>query len=205
MKLYHTPRAPNPRRVHWFMVEKGITDVEIVPVNLMEGQHRQPEYLAKAGLANVPMLELDDGSCLTESVAICRYLEARYPEPNLFGRTPEEIAMIEMWTRRAELLVAHPMMLGVRHTHPALAALEQQSPAIGEYNTAAATRALKVFDRRLADSPWIAGDRFTIADIIAFVGVDFGRMIKFRIPDDLTHVNRWADAMRAREAASVAV
>jgi glutathione S-transferase len=201
MKVYITPLAPNPRRVSWFMAEKSIDDVEVVTLNLMQGEHKTPEYLAKAGLANVPMLELDDGTCITESLAICRYLESRYPEPNLFGRTPEETAVIEMWTRRGEMMVATPMMMGVRHTHPAMGALEQQQPAVGEYNIQACTRALKVLDRRLAESPWLGAERLTIADIVAFVGLDFGRMIKFRVPEELTHVVRWAEAMRARPAA----
>lgn len=201
MKLYDTPLAPNPRRVRWFMAEKGIDDLEIVRLDLMKGEHKTPDYLSKAGLANVPALELDDGTWITESLAICRYLESRYPEPNLFGRTPEEIAVIEMWTRRAEMLVATPFMLGVRHTHPALAVLETQNPAVAEYNKTAGLRALKVLDRRLAESEWLAADRLTIADIVALVGIDFGRLIKLTPPQELTHVNRWAEAMRARPAA----
>jgi len=205
MKIYDTPLAPNPRRVRWFMAEKGITDIEVITLNLMEGQHKTPDYLAKAGLANVPMLEMDDGTCVTESVAICRYLESRYPEPNLFGRTPEEAAVIEMWLRRAEMMVATPLMIGVRHTHPAMGALEQQVPVIGEHNLQGATRALKVLDRRLGESAWLAGERLTIADIVAFIGIDFGRMIKFRLPEELTHVGRWAEAMRARPAAQAGI
>ena len=201
MKLYDTPLAPNPRRVRWFMAEKGIEDIEIVTLNLMKGEHRTPEYLGKAGLPNVPALELDDGTMITESVAICRYLESRYPEPNLFGRTPEETAVVEMWTRRGEMLVATPMMVGVRHTHPAMGALEQQNPAVGEYNKEAALRACRILDRRLAESEWLAGDRLTIADIIAFIGLDFGRMIKLVPPEDLSHLGRWMAVMRARPAA----
>lgn len=201
MKVYDTPLAPNPRRVRWFMAEKAITDIEVITLNLMEGQHKTPDYLAKAGLANVPMLEMDDGTCVTESIAICRYLESRYPEPNLFGRTPEEIAVIEMWMRRAEMMVATPVMIGVRHTHPAMGALEQQTPAVGEHSLQGAVRALKVLDRRLAESEWLAADRLTIADIVAFTGIDFGRMIKFQVPEEFANVARWADAMRARPAA----
>jgi glutathione S-transferase len=201
MKLYDTPLAPNPRRVRWFMAEKSITDIEVVQLNLIKGEHKTPDYLAKAGLPNVPALELDDGTTITESVAICRYLESRYPEPNLFGRTPEETALIEMWMRRAEMMVATPMMLGVRHTHPALAALEQQNAAVGDYNKEAGLRALKFFDRRLGESEWLAGDRLTIADIIGFVGLDFGRLIKVTPPPELTNVGRWHAAMSARPAA----
>ncbi|MBJ7412970.1 MAG: glutathione S-transferase [Phenylobacterium sp.] len=201
MKLYDTPLAPNPRRVRWVMAEKGIADIEVITLNLMEGQHRTPDYLAKAGLANVPMLEMDDGTCVTESVAICRYLESRYPEPNLFGRTPEEGAVIEMWLRRVEMMIATPLMIGVRHTHPAMGALEQQAPAVGEHSLQGATRALKVLDRQLEGRDWIAADRLTIADIVAFTALDFGRMIKFRPPEELRNLARWADAMRARPAA----
>jgi glutathione S-transferase len=205
MKLYDTPLAPNPRRVRWFMAEKGIEDVEIVRLNLMEGGHKTPEYLAKAGLPNVPALELDDGTTITESLAICRYLESQYPEPNLFGRTPVEIAVIEMWTRRAELLVATPFMVGVRHLHPAMAALEKQDAAVGEYNRDQGLRALRVLDRRLAETEWLAGDRLTIADIVGFIGIDFTRMLKLPIPEELTHVQRWVAAMRARPAAKAAM
>lgn len=201
MKLYDTPLAPNPRRVRWFMAEKGIEDLEVVTLNLIKGEHKTPDYLAKAGMANVPALELDDGTTITESIAICRYLESRYPEPNLFGRTPQETAVIEMWLRRAEMMVATPLMLGVRHTHPALAALEQQNPVIADYNKEAGLRALKVLDRRLAESEWLAADRLTIADIVGFVGLDFGRMIKLSAPPELTNVGRWAEAMRSRPAA----
>ena len=202
MKLYDTPLAPNPRRVRWFMAEKGIDDIEVVVLNIMEAQHKTPEYISKAGLPNVPMLELDDGTCLTESVAICRYLETRYPEPNLFGRTPEETAVIEMWMRRAEMLVATPLMMGVRHTHPAMGALEQQNPEVGQHSIQSGMKALKVLDRRLAEGEWLAADRLTIADIIAFTGLDFGRLIKLKPPEELTNVCRWAAAMKARPAAA---
>ena len=201
MKLYDAPLAPNPRRVRWVMAEKGIDDIEVVTFNLIKGEHRNPEYVAKVGLPLAPALELDDGATIAESVAICRYLESRYPEPNLFGRTPEETAVIEMWLRRAELMVAHPMMLGVRHTHPALAALEQQVAAVGEFNRDAALRALKFFDRRLEGRDWIAADRITIADIVGFIGIDFGRMIKVKPPQELANVCRWHAAMSARPAA----
>ncbi|MFL0412863.1 glutathione S-transferase family protein [uncultured Sphingomonas sp.] len=205
MKLYDSTRAPNPRRVRWFLAEKGAEDIEIVQVDVFKGEHKTPEYLARVGLANVPALELDDGTTITESVAICRYLESVYPEPNMFGRDAREIAEIEMWARRTELLVANPLMMAVRHTHPALAALDTQVPAIAEANAASATRALKLLDRRLGESPFIAAERVTIADILAFTAMDFARMIKFAPPAELTNVARWADEMRARPAASAGV
>ena len=196
MKLYDTPLAPNPRRVRWFLAEKGVADLPIV-----QGEHRTPEHLARAGLPNVPVLELDNGTHITESVAICRYLESRYPEPNMFGRTPEETAVIEMWTRRAELLVAIPLMQYVRHTHPALAALETPDPAFAARCLKSGESGLKVLDRRLAESEWIAANRITIADIVAFAGIDFGRLVKYRPSQDMANLARWAEAMRARPAA----
>ena len=201
MKLYDTPLAPNPRRVRWFMAEKGIDDIEVVTLSLMKGDQRQPDYVAKTGLPLAPVLELDDGTCIGESLAICRYLESLYPEPNLFGRTPRETAIVEMWTRRAELMVAHPLMTGVRHTHPAMAALEAQDAALGKRSLEAGIAALGVLDRQLAGRDWLAAERLTIADIVGFVGLDFGRMIKLRTPEDLTHVTRGAQAMRERPAA----
>jgi len=202
MKLYDSLRAPNPRRVRWFLAEKGVEDqVEIIDVSIFNGEHRQPDYLAKAGLANVPMLEMDDGTAITESVAICRYLESVFPEPNLFGRDPREVAMIEMWTRRAEMMLATPLMMTVRHSHPALAALEKQIPEIAESNRAGATRTLKVFERRLAESPFIAADRVTIADILVATSLDFSRMAKFVVPDEMENLKRWYAGMLARPAA----
>jgi glutathione S-transferase len=205
MKLYDSMRAPNPRRVRWFLAEKGADDVEIVAVDVFKGEHKTPDYLARAGLANVPALELDDGTTITESVAICRYLESIYPKPNMFGRDPREIAVIEMWARRAELLLANPLMLWVRHSHPALAALDTQVPAIAESNAATANRALKILDRRLGESAFIGADRVTIADIVAVTAIDFARMIKFKPPAELANVVRWADEMRARPAAAAGV
>lgn len=205
MRLFDSRRAPNPRRVRWVMAEKRIDDIEIVEIDVFKGEHRTPEYLARAGLANVPALELDDGTTITESVAICRYLESLYPEPNLFGRDARETAVIEMWARRAEMLLATPLMLAVRHSHPALVALDTQVPAIAEANVAGATRALKVFDRRLGENAFIAGDRVTITDILAFTAIDFARMIRFRVPEELSNVARWTDAMRARPAAEAGV
>jgi len=201
MKLHDSRRAPNPRRVRWFMAEKGITDIEIVDIDIFGDGHRTPDYLAMAGLPNVPALELDDGTGITESIAICRYLESLYPAPNMFGTDPLETARIEMWMRRAEMLVATPLMMTVRHGHPALAAIETQIPVIADTQRAVAERGLKVIDRRLADSEFIAADRITIADIVAFASIDFARMVKFRPADELTHVARWADMMRARPAA----
>ena len=205
MKVHLSKRAPNPRRVAWVLAEKGASDVEIIDIDLLKGAHREEAFLAKVGIPNVPALEMDNGTVITESVAICRYLESVYPEPNLFGRSPEEVAVIEMWTRRAEMMLATPLMLLVRHTHPALAVLEQQSPEMAERNRMAAERSLRVFDRQLAQHPFMAGERITMADIAAFIGFDFARMARFAIPETAPHLQRWAEAMRARPAAGAGV
>jgi glutathione S-transferase len=205
MILYDQKRAPNPRRVRWFMAEKGIDDIEIVETNIFTGEHKTPEYVARAGLPNVPALTIDSDTTITESVAICRYLESVYPDPNLFGVSAKEIAVIEMWTRRAEMMLATPLMLTVRHSHPALAEIEKQSPEFAGIQRTTAERALKFFDRRLSESEWLAGDRITIADIIAICGIDFARMVKFKPDDNLTNLSRWADVMRARPAAQAGV
>lgn len=205
LTLYDSRRAPNPRRVRWVMAEKGIDDIAIVEVDIFGGAHTTPEYVARAGLPVVPVLDLGDGTAITESVAIGRYLESLYPEPNLFGRDAREIAGIEMWMRRAEMMLATPLMMAVRHAHPALAALETQSAEIAQRNREGAEKALRFFDRRLGESEWLAGDRITIADILAFTGMDFARMVKFQPAAELANVARWADAMRARPAAKAGV
>lgn len=201
MKLFDYARAPNPRRVRWLMAEKGIEDIEIVSVDLVSGEHKAPEYRNRTGLAHVPALELDDGTCISESVAICRYLESLYPEPNLFGRDPAEQAVIEMWTRRCEIYLANPMMMGVRHTHPGLAAMGPQNPEVGTYNLAEAEKMMKTLNRQMADREFIAADRFTMADLVTVTALDFARMIKYQPPEAFEHFNRWLAACRARPAA----
>ena len=202
MKLYDAPIAPNPRRVRWVMAEKNITDIEVVSLSLIEGDQKTPEFVAKAGLPLLPALELDDGTMISESLAICRYLENLYPEPNLFGITPLDTAIVEMWTRRAELMVGHPAMHSVRHTSPHLAVLEVQDAVFGAFNIAQMLAGLEVLDRRLAEAEWLAGRRITMADIVAFIGIDFTRLIRLVIPDPLTNLQRWLAAMRTRPAAS---
>lgn len=199
MKLYTTRMAPNPRRVSWVMAEKGISDIEIVDVNLLGGEHRQPEYRNRFTFGHLPGLELDDGTCFTETLAIARYLETLYPEPNLFGVDAREQAIIEMWTRRAEIYLANPMMMYVRMTHPALAALEAPQPEVAAYNKAGAEKFMKAMDRHLANSEYLT-DRFSMADIVAAVGIDFGRLVKYRPPEEYTHLKRWLDLCLSRPA-----
>jgi glutathione S-transferase len=202
MKLYTSHRAPNPRRVRWVMAEKGIEDVEVIEVDILAGEHKTAEYRSRVGVPHVPSLTLDDGTTISESIAIGRYLESLYPEPNLFGHDAREQAVVEMWTRRAEFYLANPIMLSVRHSHPALAALEAtQLPQVAEYNRAAAERFMKTLDRHLADREFMALDRFTIADIVAVVGLDFARLVRYRPPEEFGNLGRWLEASRARPAA----
>ena len=202
MQLYDSRLAPNPRRVRWFMAEKGIDDIEIIDLDIRAGVHKSPEYVARAGIAQLPSLTLDDGTTITESIAICRYLEALRPAPNLFGGDAKEAAVIEMWTRRAEHLTAVPLMLAVRHGHPALAALETQVPEVAANNRQQADRSLALFDRRLGESEWLGADRITIADGVLFVGFEFARLVRFSIPEALANLTRWQKAMRERASAT---
>ncbi|HEX8470636.1 MAG TPA: glutathione binding-like protein, partial [Brevundimonas sp.] len=142
------------------------------------------------------------GTTISESVAICRYLEALYPEPNLFGVDAREQAVVEMWTRRNEFYLANPIMLNVRHTHPAMAALEGvQMTEVADYNRVGAERFMRTLDRHLAEHEFIALNRFTIADIVAVVGLDFARLVKYRPPEELTNLARWLEDCRTRPAA----
>ncbi len=202
MKLYSDNYAPNPRRVLWLMAEKAITDIEVVPIDLAGGAHRTPGFLDMAGLPAIPQLELDDGTVIGESIAICRYLESLHPEPNLFGRTPLETAQIEAWTRRAEQMFAIPLMHAVRYGHPALAAVEpHQSPQRAAAARAAADAALPLFERQLERHAWLCGDRLTIADIVAGAGLGFSRMIRYEIAEAFPQLRRWAQAAMARPGA----
>ena len=205
MRLYSAPYAPNPRRVTMFIAEKGITDIDIVTLNLTEGEHRTPEFRAKSPLSQIPTLELDDGRTLTESRAICTYLEGVYPDPPLMGRDAYERAEIEMWDRRVELMLSMPLMMWMRHGLPIMARLEKnQNAGVAEANHQTAMRMAKWFDEQLAHREFIAGDRLTIADLTALAGIDFAKMAKWR-PDDATpNLKRWRETMAERPAGKVA-
>ena len=201
MKLYEAPRAPNPRRVKIFLAEKGL-DIPAVPVDLGALEQKSPAYSAINPLQRTPALELDDGTVITESIAICRYLEALHPEPPLFGETPLERAIVEMWERRMEFGLLGTVASVFRHLHPAMAQMEvPQIPVWGEANKPRVLEFLAFMDRHLADNRFLAGDRFSVADITGFVGVDFMKPAKIALPEDLSAVRRWHSEIAARPSA----
>jgi glutathione S-transferase len=202
MKLYGAPMpAPNPRRVRMFLAEKGIELAE-TPVNLMKREHKSPEYRAKNSLGQVPTLELDDGTAISETVAICRYFEETQPEPSLFGKTAVEKANVDMWVRRIEFILMNPVANYWRHAHPRTAALLTQFKDFGESNKELYANAQRWIDRELADRPFIAGQAFTVADICALSTVDFAAWIGLPIEAERTNLIAWRERVSARPSAS---
>ena len=205
MKLYTSSRAPNPRRVLMFMAEKGIADIRLVQVDLGKAEHRDEAFTALNPMAQVPVLELPDGRTLAETRAICTYLEGLCPQPNLMGDGFEERAFIEMADRRCELQLLLQVAHWVRHVHPGLAPLER--PQFADYGAAQGARlrvSLRWLDGVLAAQPYIAGERFTIADITAFCALEFARgLMRFRAREEgFENVQAWRDRVAARPSAA---
>ena len=205
MKLYVSPRAPNPRRVEMFIVEKHIPNVSLVTINLAQQEHKEETYRAISPMAQVPALELPDGRVLTETRAICTYLEGLYPDINLMGETVEERAFIEMADRRVEWLLLLGIMNWVRHTHPGMATVEsQQFTDFGHMQSQKVREMAQWYDGLLQRQEWIAGDRFTIADITAFSAIEFARVVKFRPANEgLAALQAWRDRIAERSSAQV--
>ena len=201
IRIFESRRAPNPRRVGIFLAEKGV-EIERVEVDIMSGEHFQDGHRGKAGSHHVPVAELADGTFLTETVAICRYIEALHPDPNLMGADPKEAAIIEMWQRRMEFSVLMNIAFVARHTIPAMQALEhEQVPEWGEACRPRMEAALRGLDQRLRESGFVAGDRFTIADITAWVALDFMRVLRQGPPDGCDALADWHGRMKARPSA----
>jgi len=198
MKFYDSPFAPNARRVRIFLAEKGLT-LPTVQVDLGKLEHKSDAFRSLNIKQRVPVLELDDGTHIAESIAICRYLEHLHPEPNLFGKDAKEEARIEMWQRQIEFDLLFAIGFVFRHSHPAMAQMEV--PQVKEWAEACRPKALRelaFLDSELKDRPYIAGDRFTIADITAFVCVDFMKPARLTMPEGLTHFRAWAERIAAR-------
>lgn len=201
MKLYDMGRAPNPRRVRIFLAEKGI-DVPAQQIDLGALEQFSDAFTAMNPMQRVPVLELDDGTIITESVAICTYFEKLKPEPNLFGEGPLESALVEMWNRRLELHFYGPVSQSFRHTSPAMAARE--IPQVPDWGAACKTKAsefLNLLEAELGKREYVACNRFTIADITALITVDFMRVIKLALLPEMKNLNRWHAAVSARPSA----
>jgi glutathione S-transferase len=203
MKLYGEANpAPNPRRVRIFAAEKGL-DLPEIPVGMRQGGHKSPEHKARNSLGQVPVLELDNGETICESVSICRYLEALHPTPPLFGACALTQARTDMWIRRIEFQVMIPVAMYWRHAHPLTASLLVQNKDFGESNKPIASKAMGWLDRELADGrPWIAGDAFGMADIVAVTTIDFAGFIGLDVPDDAERLKAWRDRTSARPSAA---
>ncbi len=200
MKLYDTKTAPNPRRVRLFIAEKGL-DIPVVQVDLLAKENYTPEFRARNPLGRVPVLELDDGTCIAETVAICRYLEETHPQPPLMGIDAKDRALVEMWQRRMELEIFHPIANVFVHTHDYFKGRVEQVPAYGEACRTHALARMKWLDGELASRTYVAGERFTIADITALCGIDWGRVTSTRVPRECTHLLRWHELVSARPSA----
>ena len=201
MKIIEQNRAPNPRRVRIFLAEKGIS-VPFEQIDIMSKEHKAAGYTGLNPLQQVPTLMLDDGTAISESVAICRYFEELHPAPALMGTTPLEKARIEMWQRRIELALFFPVAHAFRHTHPAMAELEvPQVPAWGEANRIRAQDMLRILDKELSQRQYMAGPAFTIADITALVAIDFMKPARIERPVGLASLERWYGEVAARPSA----
>ena len=202
MKLYGAPMpAPNPRRVRIFLAEKGV-DLPETPVNMMKREHKSPEFRAKNSLGQLPTLELDDGTTISETVAICRYFEETHPEPPLFGRSAVEKALVDQWVRRVEFTVMTPVGMFWRHAHPRTAALLKQYNDFGESNRETYAGAQKWLNRELEGREFIALDTYSMADICLLSTVDFADWIGLPILDEFEHLKAWHARVTARPSAS---
>lgn len=201
MKLYDGGRVPNARRVRVYLAEKGLT-VPTVPVDLGKMEHKTPEYTAINPLHRVPALVLDDGTVLTESMAICRYFEELHPAPLLFGTGARGRALVEMWQRRLEFELYLPVASVFRHLHPAMATFEvPQVPAWGEANRARVADYLAQLDRDLAGKDFVCDNAFSVADITGLISIDFMKASKMEVPAHLTNVRRWHAGLSERPSA----
>lgn len=203
MKIYEYNAFPNPRRVRIFLAEKGIDGIEFEQVNVPEGEHRKAPFLAKNSFGTVPTLEMENGTCISETVAICRYFEERQPEPALMGESPEEKAEIEMWQRRVEQTMFNSISTYFHHGTPGLGKLETyQNEEWGKKNKEMFLDAMKRMDAHLSDKIFFVGEKPTIVDITALCAIDFGGFVELSIPAELKNLTRWYEAMSIRPSAS---
>lgn len=200
MKLYNLPLGMNPRRVRIFLAEKGV-GIETVDIDMMKGENRTPEFLAMNPMGTLPVLELDDGTILSESIAICRYLEHLHPEPALFGSTPLAQAQVEMWNRRMEYEIMAPITAVFRHANPFWEGRITQVPDFADVARAQASERMLWLDGHLSDREFIATDTYTVADITAQCALLLGRNTSTPIPDEAANLTRWWKGVTARPSA----
>ena len=200
MKIYETKTAPNPRRVRMFLAEKGI-DMEYVQVDLQKGENLSAEMRARNPLGKVPILELDDGSCIAETDAICTYFEALQPKPSLMGTSPLEKATIAMWQRQVELALMLQVGMCFQHTTGYFKDRMVPVPEYGKEAGINASKYLNILERRLELNDYIAGPRFSIADITALCAIDFARVVDIRLKDEQKNLNAWYEKVSQRESA----
>ena len=202
MKLYNSAMpAPNPRRVRIFAAEKGIS-LPLEEVALAKREHKSDAFREKNSLGQTPVLELEDGTAISESVSICRYLEEIHPENPLFGRNALERAQVDMWIRRVEFVLMGPVGNFWRHAHPYTAKVVKQIPEFGESNREATAAAMRWFDRELEGREFILGGYFSSADIMALCVVDFAKFAGLDMPEDTPHLHAWHKRMSARPSAA---
>jgi glutathione S-transferase len=201
VKLYDSGRAPNPRRVRIFLAEKGIA-VPSEQVDIMAREHKSADFTALNPLQRVPVLALDDGTVIAESMAICRYFERLRPEPPLFGRGPKEEALVEMWNRRMELNLLAAVSSVFRHSHPAMKELETpQLPEWAEANKPRVGEFLEILEGQLKDQLYVVGDHYSVADITGLVAIDFMKPAGLAVPEECVNVRRWHGQISARPSA----
>jgi glutathione S-transferase len=204
LKLYSSKLAPSPLKVLIFLKEKGILDqVEVIDLDLGKLEHKTPEYKAIAPNSRVPALKLDDDTIILETTAICRYLESLYPEPNLFGENPIEIASIEMWYSRVTYELVVPLMHGFRHTHPHMSQMENQNQEYGLAQRELAVKSLDVYDKIIASREYIAGERFTYADIQMVTSLQFLVRLNRLDINDYENLNDYINQVSSRSSFSV--
>lgn len=201
MKLYDLPPSPNARRVRIFIAEKGL-DIPIVPVDMMAGENQTEEYLARNPLGKMPVLELDDGTCLAESASICRYLEETNPNPPLLGKDALERAQVDMWHRRMEFELFNPMINIFVHTGEMWKDRVTQIPELAEINRSKVQACMEWLNKELEDREFIAGDDYTVADITAQCAFVMGKAaLGMRIPETLSNLNDWWQRVSTRPTA----
>ena len=202
MIFFNSPNpAPNPRRVRIFAAEKGIA-LETRDLSIPAREHKSDEFVALNPRGQTPALQLDDGTVIAESVAICRYLEGLHPQPPLFGTSPKEQAQIEMWCRRVEMILMPPVGAVWVHTHKFTAALPGRNAEWGEANRPRVFDAMRYFDGVLAGREFLASDAYTIADILLLCALDFAGFVGMAMPAELTHLAAWHARVSARPSAA---